>query len=59
MGTGFKEDKCPVCGKNFIIPIETVYKRKTPHDTKYYCSYSCFRKGEPKVKKKRSTEVWG
>lgn len=39
-----KERKCPVCGKNFVVPPNTVYKIKIRSITKTYCSYTCFRK---------------
>lgn len=44
---------CEICGKKFVCYHSTwKYKRDYNKKRRYYCSYSCFRKGEPPVKKK-------
>ena len=35
--------KCPVCGKEFIMPPENVYKLVVKGKVVHYCSYTCFR----------------
>lgn len=55
---------CPTCGKQFSYTSSWVYKKKkTGAKTKYYCRWSCFRKGtEKKIitqgKKKNSGCRW-
>lgn len=35
---------CPVCGKTFIKPVESIYFMKDNKGRKeYYCSYTCYR----------------
>ena len=43
-----KRKKCACCGKEFYITYAGwAYKRaKAGKSTKYYCSWSCFRKDE-------------
>lgn len=34
---------CPVCGKTFIKPVESIYFMKDSKGRKeYYCSYTCY-----------------
>lgn len=40
---------CPVCGKEFIRPPETVYRLVVKGKTNYYCSYTCFRTVQRKL----------
>lgn len=53
--------KCPICGKEFIVPPYTVYKLRIGKHNFTYCSYSCFRTAEKreenKPKKKRGRRV--
>ena len=34
---------CPVCGKEFILPIENIYKLTIKGVRVDFCSYTCFR----------------
>lgn len=49
---GFITRKCPVCGKEFDSNSNYKYKRNVKIDgrkrTDYYCSYTCYNKGDPK-----------
>ena len=45
----FSEKKCVNCGKIIYPTVHWVYKIVSPKckgGTKYYCTYSCFRKGK-------------
>lgn len=45
-----KKRKCPVCGKEFYLPPENVYKLRL--DGKHrvdFCSYTCFRVEQKKL----------
>ena len=44
MGAYLDEIKCPICGKNFIIPPENIYKFTVNGKLQHYCSYTCYRK---------------
>lgn len=46
----FKEAKCPVCGKIFIVPVSNIYKI----DGKHHCSYTCYRVTQKKKESKKS-----
>ena len=50
MSTSNREDfrtaVCPVCGKEFVLPIFNVYKLTIDGRTSHYCKYSCFRKAQ-------------
>lgn len=35
--------KCPVCGKEFLLPPENIYRLKVKRKYVDYCSYTCFR----------------
>lgn len=35
---------CPVCGKEFLHNSMSIYKLSKGGRTKYYCSYTCWRK---------------
>lgn len=39
-----KEVKCPVCKKIFLHNPSSIYKMIVGGRTKYYCSYTCWRK---------------
>jgi len=36
--------ECPICGKKFIPTANYLYKLRSIHGVKYYCSYTCWRK---------------
>ena len=38
-----RERKCPVCGKNFLLPYCNIYKTEYRGKRRDYCSYTCFR----------------
>jgi hypothetical protein len=48
-----REGKCPICGKNFVIPPNTVYRIKIGNSIKTYCSYTCFRVEQKRQESKR------
>ena len=35
--------RCPVCGKSFIKPVESIYFVKIKQKKYYLCSYTCYR----------------
>ena len=49
-----KEKICKCCGKVFIVsyPKMYTYKRILKRKTDYYCSWTCFNKGEIKKTRK-------
>lgn len=53
-GLDFIERKCPVCGKEFIVPdLETwAYKRPEPGypPIRHYCSWGCLQKAPEEMK---------
>ena len=40
---------CPICGKEFILPCENVYKLIIKGRTKHYCSYTCYRVAQKEI----------
>lgn len=48
----FEMIKCPVCGKEFVKNIHSVYKVDTNGKPIYACSYSCHNKLKEKYKKR-------
>jgi len=46
----FREAKCPICGKIFLVPVQNIYKV----DGKNLCSYTCFRIAQKKKSNKKS-----
>lgn len=55
MRDGFKskEETCPICGKLFIRYPEWVYKRGHVGKETYYCSWTCLRRAERVIMKRR------
>lgn len=35
--------KCPVCGKEFLLPPENTYRLKVKGRYRDFCSYTCYR----------------
>lgn len=50
----FVDKICPECGKKFCRLDFTQYAWRI--DNKYYCSYSCVRKADEKLKQRRSNK---
>ena len=50
----FEMIKCPICGKEFVKNIHSVYKVDVNRRPIYACSYSCHNKLKEKYKKKRT-----
>jgi len=48
----FDERKCPVCGKKFFKPIESIYKYRDHGHVRFVCSYTCW------VKKLKQQGKW-
>lgn len=43
INTVFDERICPICGKKFFRPPESIYKyRDNKNSIKYVCSYTCW-----------------
>ena len=40
----FRTKKCKVCGKEFILPAEPLYRLLKDKKRNWYCSYTCWRK---------------
>ena len=57
---GFRELKCPVCGRNFIYNHYSVFRRNVKGHLKYFCRYNCMvahdLREEAKKVKKNDTE---
>lgn len=60
--TGVRLSICPVCGKTFVVPCNTIYRLDTPKGRHFYCSYTCYRKvqkeliGDKELKEKEKIE---
>ena len=58
----FREYKCPICGRKFIIcsAIDYVYKLRAKNVYKYFCSWTCYRKYQKEhlKPKKIKGELW-
>ena len=50
----FEMIKCPICGKEFVKNIHSVYKVDVNRRPIYACSYSCNNKLKEKYEKKRT-----
>lgn len=51
----FEMIKCPICGKEFVKNINSVYKvENSRRKYVYACSYSCHNKLKEKYEKKRT-----
>lgn len=48
----FESKICPVCGKKFFKPPESIYKYRDKGRLKYVCSYTCW------VKKLKEQGKW-
>ena len=49
--------KCPVCGKEFILSAENIYKARIKGEVKHLCSWGCVRELErEKEAEKKSKE---
>ena len=46
--------ECPVCGRAFIVPPETVYRLFIDGKWVDYCRYSCFRSIQITIKPKQN-----
>lgn len=45
---------CPVCGKKFLMPLEkNVYRMKIDGKVVDYCSWTCYRKGQAALERKK------
>ena len=42
--THIATETCPICGKEFIFNGMSIYKLVKNHKTRWYCSYTCWRK---------------
>lgn len=49
--------KCPVCGKPFFVPSYMRESYAYKIRKKYFCSYTCFRKSDPKPIRRRVSKV--
>ena len=46
--------KCPVCGKEFLLPPENTYRLKVKGRYRDFCSYTCYRVIQKKQEKRGS-----
>ena len=54
--TDYKERKCPLCGKDFIVPPQNVYKERVGKEIRPFCSWKClceWRKKHPENEDER------
>ena len=42
----FRTAICPVCGKEFVVPVFNIYKLEVKGRLYNYCKYICFRKAQ-------------
>lgn len=48
--------KCPVCGKEFYLAPENVYKLVIKEKKVHFCSWTCYRKAQKALEAKQNTQ---